>query len=481
MNLDLLNQTVRKRPLSKYNPASNTIYFSLKKFVILAFVVTLFIALRIEFSDGPINVDENIAPSVARSMVERGDFNGNWRLAENIMPYFKRDMHNFYSYNLFAIPFLKPTENETIAALRSANIALQLGALAFIWFALKNGGISFWRRIYTSTALAVLPTMAFDAHLARAESLLYFLAAAVIFVASINRSVLFRWSIAGLIIGVGTASKLTFAATAIIFLPEGLKLLKTETTKTIRLLAISALAMLAGFAATSPYSFIEPNVFFDGLGRLMKQYSTQHLPHSSPGTGMLEWASHLALFAIGISGAACIVIRIPLRDSPNWMIGLSIMAAVIYVYFATKPVFFERNISLALMASLIVAFSLPRWRSTNLVLATSLIVMTYWSFSIAQLSESRGSQITEWELNKFGMAIDRTWPLTGAADLLTTCGDRIIGVSDYGDVTSQQIKKEIGINPIATRNGTFSILPTSTLNTYLETSINYYQCHKEPK
>jgi len=477
MSLDLLDKTTRKQPLSKCDKTSNTNNLSLRKFVALAFVAILFIILRIEFSDGPINVDENIAPSVARSMVERGDFNGNWRLAENIMPYFKRDMHNFYSYNLFAIPFLKPTENETIAALRSANIALQLGALAFIWFAMKNGGIAFWRRFYTSTAIAVLPTMAFDAHLARAESLLYFLAAAVIFVASVNRSVLLRWSLAAFIIGVGTASKLTFAATAIIFLPEGLKLLRNEPTKTIRLLAISALAMLAGFAATSPYTFIEPNVFFDGLGRLMRQYSTQHLPHSNPGTGMLDWASHLALFAVGISGAACIAIRTPLRSSPNWMIGLSIMASVIYIYFATKPVFFERNISLALLASIIVAFSLPRWRSTNLILTASLIVMTYWSINIALLSSSRGSQITEWEINKFGMAIDRTWPLTGAADLLSTCGDRIIGVSDYGDVTSQRIKNEIGIEPMATRNGAFSKLPTSTLNTYLETSIDYYQCY----
>lgn len=478
--LDLINKITVRLPLSVFAYISKLRDFNLIRVAALVLVVIGFVALRVEFADGPINMDENIAPAVARSMVERGDLNANWRLAEGIRSNFKRDMHNFYSYNLFAILFLKSTENETIKALRAANVVLQIGALAFIWLALRNAGVSFWRRIYTAVGLAVLPTMAFDAHIARTESLLYFLAAAVIFVASTNRTALFKWTVSGLIVGVGMASKLTFAVIALIFLTDGLRLLKNRPMRTVFWCGAATIALLAGFATTSPYTFIEPNVFLRGVQKLIRQYSTEHLPHSNPGTGLLQWASHLMLFATGITGTAWATLRTPLRSSPSWMAGLAVMATVTCMYFATKPVFFERNISLALMASVIVAYGLPRGRVASIALATSLLLMTYWSVSIAQLAATRGSQMTEWEQANFGpnltYSVTRTWPNIDTRGFLARCGQGIVGVNDFGDDTSRRIMEEIGDKPIATRKGRFSLLPTSTLNVYLETTVNYYQC-----
>lgn len=450
----------------------------LAKAAALVALLIAFCSLRIGSRAALINVDENIVWAVARSMRDRGDLNANWRLAEGIMPYFKVDMHNFYSYNLLGLLFLRDTELQTVSALRTLNVGMQLAALTMLWFALRNAGISYWRRILTLAGLAVLPTMVFDAHIARAESFLYLLLAAFVLIASLERRTVLRWAACGLIIGVGVASKLTFLLVALVLLPEFLRQCKSDWRGAIYGLAGALLASAIAFSATSPYTLLEPRVFWHGVSLLMTQYSTAHLPHSNPGSHIGDWAAHLTLFALILTGGAVALIRIP-RGSPSWILGLGLMAMVTYAYFCTKPVFFERNISLALAASIVIAFALTRGRLANCILAISFVVMGYWSVNVASLvRQNPGERVAAWESRKFGQPVTRTWPRNDAADLLANCKahGKVIGVHDYGDSTSARIRSEIPKKPLIKRRGAFYPLPTSTFDTYLDTSVYYYLC-----
>lgn len=440
----------------------------------------VFLALRIHTAGRLLNPDENIAWAVAKSMAERGDLNANWRLADDIRQQFKYDMYNFYSYDLIARLFLKTTQSATISTLRLLNVVFQFLTLLFVWATMDRLGTGFWRALFVVFALAVLPTMVMDAHIARTESLLYFLLSLLIYLSVLDKASAFRTILFGVVLGVGGASKITFVLGGLILLPELYGQASERLAIALKSLGFVAAGFAIGFAMGAPYAILDPQVYLAGLKALSTQYSGSHLPHSSPGTGPIEWTRNLLLFCSLITGGAFLLGFTARGKQMPFLVGLTVMSATVLGYFCLKPVFFERNISLALMATVFTAFLSSRRPVAVFALCCSLLVMLYWSTYIAVYSGSRlYSERSKFEVKTFGRVVQHAWPANGrlreTREILETCRD-VIGIYDFGDGTSRSLRQSMYSEPIAAWKSPFHILPTSTLHTYLDRDVYYYTC-----
>lgn len=422
------------------------------------------------------NMDEGIAPAVASAMLERHDFNGNWNLANTISEHFKYDQHNFYSYHLIAMPFTVVGDvMASITRLRYLNFFMQGFAIILASLALNLSAVPISRVLTVSLALTIAPVMVMDSHIARAESLLYLLLAGLCLTAAFRSKNPARFVIAGLLLGFGSASKVTFVAAGVIFLPEICRWITADARSVIRPILLAIASAVAGFAIGAPYAILEPAVFFNGVASLMRQYSTEHPPHSFSGDGVLDYVSHLVLFCTITSGAIWACLYVKPRQQADWLLGLAIFAGGTFAYFAIKPVFFERNIGLALFAAIVVAFAIRRSRLATAALFSSLAVMASWSWNIADVAKNRSDRLNNFEVAMFGASVPHNWPYPTAIGMLDGCAG-IVGLIDYEDPLSKDMIQQIGADPVATFEGRFSMIPTSTLQAYLETTIRYYQC-----
>jgi hypothetical protein len=146
-------------------------------------------------------------------------------------------------------------------------------------------------------------------------------------------------------------------------------------------------------------------------------------------------------------------------------------------YFATKPVFFERNIGIALLALLVFVAVNIRNRLEMSLLAASCVLMLYWSLYSA-FSFGAPNQTWKWfERDHFGFVVLRGWPIEGLDAFLQKC-EGIFGVMDYNDDHSQKMIQDSKAVPIAHFKSVFAPLPTSTMHTYLESDVYYYLCAK---
>ncbi len=449
-------------------------------FVGAALVAAVFLFLRLSESPRIINHDELIPLAVSWGMTERGDLDTNWALAERLPPPLKYDQYNFSTYNLFAHAVLGASGQDwSLLPLRHANVALQALAILLVVLALRRAGGTPTTGLAAAALLAVAPALVQDAHIARTESLLYALFALVLWLATLGGSLAARALLAGLVIGVGTASKITFIATALIFVPAVLDALRRHPRTGIAAGALAVVGTVIGFALGAPHALFNPDAFLNGIAALQTQYATEHIPHSTPGSTAVDRIGHTLLYVLMLYGPALAAfLLVDWRRAPGWVWGLGAMSALVLAYFAVKPVFFERNIGIALMGVVILlACALPR-RAATVTAALTFVVMAWWAVPIAGESSGREDRRAAWEAANIPGPILSDWPAFDAPAKVRTC-EGTIALLDFGDPTSRAMIRAVldaGYRPLARYEGPFHPVPTSTLQTYLEPDAVYVRC-----
>lgn len=451
-----------------------------------AFLLALFVALRLNLSDVELNIDEEIPVKVSQAMSARGALDPNWRFGD--LPWFwNGDQYNFYFYNIVAHGVLKAGAwfgASALPALRLANVIFQLAALAFSIDALRRLGAGAFGLALAGMLLTVAPGLVQDAGMARCESLIYLLVALQLWVLTLPLAEVRRAFLFGVVLGVGCAIKVTYIEMALLLLATW----ATWWREPRRWLAAAGAAVggtVLGFAAAAPYAVIHPGVFMSGLAALSEGYTGGIPPHSLPQFNVAQQTVWIGAYFLQLYGPLLLAVL----AAPFWLGGrLRALAAgavvlwiLVFVYFIGKPVFFERNfahtlIPMLLAAALFVAaLRQIYWRvSAALIL---VLWMGYWSVQIALAVHDRdyaarfetANALAPSQRLEFDDSFNKTVP--------AKCDT--VALPDPNDPWTAEflaMLKAQGFEPIARYRSRFGALVTSTLHTYLAADVHYLRC-----
>jgi hypothetical protein len=273
-------------------------------------------------------------------------------------------------------------------------------------------------------------------------------------------------------------------------------------------------AISAGFAAGAPHALAHPEAFRHGVQHLAAQYAWLHPPHShydpAPvGDMMLRYFGATLgwpmLVAFLIGGGVLLRAR-------RWQEAIVLVGPVLLFggYFATRSVFFERNLShvvplLCVVAAFGVVASVralvalaPTRASAAFAPAAALALLglaatpAWWSGKLifveyARRGEERHHRFeaalqarfsdAEWHGELYFMAGDG--PVNElVARLQKSPQPVLIRLTDYRDERSARQIADLGrrlkMEKVAENPGTFPSLPTCTLLTYHSTTYHYF-------
>ena len=447
-----------------------------------------FVAVRATFRAPMANVDEMIPLKLAEAMSARGALDPNWRFAD-LPGHLRYDQYNFYLYNVAAYAVIKVAEWFSVAplsALRLANLGFQLAALAFALDALRRIGVTWFGLAFAGALIAFAPGMVHDAAMARPESLLYLLAALLLWVLTIPVGERVRALLAGLVLGAGIAVKLTFASLALLLVVPWAAWLRAGQWKELGAsMVVVVLGTAAGVAVAAPYAVIHLEATIHGIATLAHQYVVGHPPHSLPAYGTAAQAGWIGRYFLELYGALpLLALAAPflLKGAQRiWAVGLVACWCLLVIYFATKPVFFERNFShglipLVLAAALAAAGMRAIWLRAAIAIML-LPPMAYWSIQIASATRWPERQ-AEFELaQSLGSARRITYEAIHGGEMPERCDT--VAVMSFNDPWSRTYLDRLaqgGFTPIAHYRSRFSPLVTSTLHTYLDRDVRYFRC-----
>ena len=449
--------------------------------MVWALLLAAFLALRIDTAARENSMDERIVLAVSRGMSESARLDPNWIFASP--NYYQHPQYNFYSYNMlshFWITLTSPLRVEPVIVLRIMNVFYQLAALGLVILTLRKTGIRQTGLVAAAALLTFMPGMVHDAHIARCESFLYLLFAGAMFSAVTD-----RFLIGGLILGVGAAAKVTFLATGLLFIPS-LFAVGSSRQVLLRRAVTIGVATIAGFAASAPYAVINLPVLITGLSRIRSIYLAQGPgPHRLLDPTPIRNAIHVVAFFTIISGSLVLSgIFAPLFNRARIFAGVWMSSVAVFVYFAAVPFFIERNFSLAIFGF---AVLLSAWigsgRARLLAIpafAAALIPMAYWSIQIARSSyEGPFMRRSQWQAAHVREPVTLFWTAKpDPAEEMPVCSG-VLGVPDVNDDYSQRLNdylRSTGRKEIWHYVSRFSVVPTSTLHTYLDMDMHYYTC-----
>jgi hypothetical protein len=468
-------------------------------------LLAAFLALRVDLSTQENSMDERIVLSVSQGMSEAGRLDPNWTVASP--HYYQYQQYNFYSYNIlshFLIVATAPLGAQPIVVLRIANVVYQLAALALVIFVLGKLQFPPGALLAAAALVTFMPGMVHDAHIARCESVLYLLFAAIMASALAG-----RFLVGGVILGLGAAAKVTFLASGLVFVPF-LYAAATPLPVLLRRVATIALATVAAFALAAPYAVLHFPVLVTGLARIIYgQYLARGAgPHRLIDPTPLRDALHAAAFLAVVYGSlvpAAIVApllcspdeakRNPGTEAPHsaslhpgyrWRLcfGVWLSSLAVILYFAPVPFFIERNYSPALFGcGVLLAAWIASGRARALAaiaFAAALVPMAYWSVQIALASAERPmARRGAWQAAHIDGPVTFFW--TGAqngAEELPNCSG-VLAIPDLNDDFSRRLLDRVrasGRKEVAHYVSRFSLVPTSTLHTYLDTDAYYFTC-----
>jgi hypothetical protein len=445
-------------------------------------LLIFFVVLRLPGSDALLNIDETIPLKVSEAMRATGALDPNWRLAD-LPDYFRYDQYNFYLYNILAhyvVEAARWFELRDLNALRIANIPLQALALAFTVDALRRLKIGAAGIAIAAVLVAVAPGMVQDAGMARPESLIYLLVALSIWVLTLPLRARWRLGLFGFVLGAGMAIKLSFATTVVLAAPLALEWRNRSRGENATCGALLVVGAIAGFALAAPYALIHFDVYLNGLAALRDQYNRGHPPHSLLEFTIPRQAAWIGLYFVELYSvapvAALAAVWLYRERVQGFAIAFAAAWIVLFLYFVTKPVFFERNFSHALIPLLAGAalgtIRLPRWRTA--VAAIMIVPMAYWSVQI--LLSTWDDRRARFETEK-GLAPSQR---IGFGDIFggkvpESC--LVIGVVDFHDGWTWNYLTAMrrgNYREIALYRGRFHWLTTSTLQTYLDADMHYF-------
>ena len=452
-------------------------------------LAALFVALRANFSHPMLNIDEGIPILVSRAMTQRGVLDPDWAYIAKT-PEFHQ--YNFYLYNMVAHGVIKlaaAMQVSPYAALRLFNLVVQLSALALSLDTLRRIGVGGFAIALAGLLIAVAPGLVQDTGMARPESFLYLMSALFVWVLALPLAGKWRMLLAGFVLGAGVAVKITFAS-LLVMLPFVVPLRGRPVKDLIGEAACFITAALAGFAVSAPYALVHFDFFLEGLEALNTQYRNGHPPHSLPAYslgGEILWMLRYVVELYGLALlAACAAPFLLSGKARDWAAAFVIAWLVLFAYFATKPVFFERNLSHALIPLLIAAAlavgMLKSWTLRAAAAAGMLVPMIWWSIEIS-LATGNLSWITRLEAEHH-ITTTPTWISDRSNYALMFTGElpekcETLAVADYNDPWAKIYiaKAEAnGYRLLAYHRGRFKPLVTSTLHTYLDADVYYFGC-----
>ena len=476
--------------------------------------------LRFAYYDsGHEQVDEQITREVVRHMRQSGDWDANWAKAA-VSPDLRYDQYNFSSHLYATFLFYRLTkllpgtadwrgQREGFVVYRFFVALLACIALAqTLWLGWRAGGAIVGLGAALLAALA--PQLVQEAHYVRPEPFVAVLTLAAIMLCWPRDALRARRLMAAAFcVGLLIACKVSMLL--LVWMPFA-PLLAAERKTPVRwpLAAGVALAILAGFALGAPGAWLNPAGFWNGVQFLGRQYTQVHPPHShyeaAPVADLLGryfaatlgWPA-LAAFALGVASL--------LRER-RWLIAALLVApiALFAGYFATRTVFFERNLSHVLPLFFVVAaigvarvvnLANARFGSPRGLLAPAcyaLLAVRPAPISHALIFEEypgRGNarhdrfeaevrarhRSAEWHGELYFVPGDV--PLDELAAKLR--GDRravLVRITDYRDERSarhvQTLHARFVAQPAGENHGSFPALPTCTLLAYHRPSYRYF-------
>lgn len=444
-----------------------------------------FLALRAKHLEVILD-DESIPVKVSEAMRARGSLDPNWRFAD-LPQHFRYDQYNFYLYNVVAHGVITVggwLHLATVYALRQANMLFQLVALALTVDAARRIGAGRFAIGLAGALVAFAPGIVQDASLARPESFLYLLSALFLWVLTLPLAERWRMALAGAALGAGIAVKLTFASLALV-----LPLLVPMRGRPVRELAATGASFAAGLAiavaAFAPYALIHPGVYFNGLAYLAAQYTGSHPPHSLPVYDAISQTAWIGAYFVQLYGfAAPMALAAPflLQGALRyWAFALAGAWLVLFVYFASKTVFFERNFAHVLIPLLLAAaLGIEALNRTSLrVVAVILTVlpMAYWSVRIAYAVSTPNRRAQFEAANALTMKHHVHFPQIYFGTVPEKCD--ILAFHDFGDGWTRayrELLRQRGFEQIAHYHGGFGPLVTSTLHTDFGADVRYFRC-----
>lgn len=441
-----------------------------------------FLYLRLNLNTKLINIDEDIPLRVSAAMTAMGVLDPNWELTD-LAPWARVPQYNFYSYNLASHAMIRAGRLigiEPIIALRLANLLYQGLAITALVSALRNVGANERVLWVATTLLVITPALVQDAHMARPESFLYLLFALTVLVATLRINLLPRAIIVGVIVGIGATCKITFLIAGLILLP----LLWPLNRKAI-VAAISAVAAtLVSFVAVAPYIVIHWDVFVIGINALLHQYSTGHPPHSPPTRSIIEstfWSSEFFLKVYGPLIPVALMAPLAWEGMRRAMpIGLWLAVVVTSIYFIPMHVFFERNMSIAVLAAVIlVALLAERGSFALVVIVLCAAPMAYWSIQTAHAARYHQVRFQVWYANNIHEPVTPVVPYWTHHKIEVGPCVGLLEVLDFGDPFSRLLIDGLerdGYEVVARYKSRFAMLPGSTFHTYLDEGALYYRC-----
>ena len=448
-------------------------------------LVILFVLLRAK-SSNLVFIDETIPIKISQAMTARGNLDPNWRSAD-LPEELRYDQYNFYLYNVVAHFVIKVAGwlgRSGLGELRHANLLFQLLALAFAVDALRRIGAGLLALAAAGALITFAPGMVQDAGMARPESLLYLFSALFVWTLTLPLAERRRLLLAGVVLGAGIAVKLTFVSLAVM-LPFLAPVRGRPVTELAASAAIFALGAALGFAAGAPYTIIHFDVYRHGLAMLAAQYGSAHPPHSLPEYGVgsqVLWLGRYFIELYGLALIAALASPFMLKGlARNWALALVGAWVVLCVYFASKPVFFERNFAHGLVPLLLAAalglgaFKRTSWQVTVAVLVA--LPMAYWSVQIASiLRETKRLERFE-AAHALAPAQLISFETIHAGELPARC-ERVIVLNANDPWSAAYLAKleQNSFTPIALYRSPFGPLVTSTLHTYIDGDLHYFRC-----
>lgn len=467
--------------------------------------------------------DEPIAVAVVGYMRQSGDWSTNWARAD-LPPELKYDQFNFSSYH-YAL-FFAYRLAKTIPALEGWR-SEDGGFWVYRFFSVVMASLVVWqvillaRRVHGRVAgvlagllAALAPLLIQDAQFVRAEAFCTVLTLLAVSLAWPEGPITaWRPLASAFVIGLLIAAKVSFAALA--WLPA-IPLLAAPwpLRRKACLLGAIPIAVLAGFALGAPGAVANPSAFVHGVRHLTEQYAGAHPPHSHLPVrpvgdlllryfgAMLGWPM---LFAI-VAGIATLLYR------RRWFAGLLLGGPVVLFagYFATRTVFFERNLShvvplvivLAAVATIEAARLVGRSRrrltvAVGLILSAALVARPAAVTRILVFDELSGR--TNAAIEAYEAKLSNTHPAVGwetTAALIEASleplrtyfaqksGPLLVRVLDYNDDWTAAhlplLNKKFAAQKVGEWPTPFADFPACTLHTYHRPRVHYYLVNRRP-
>ena len=451
--------------------------------------------------------DEPIAVAVVGRVLKDETLDTNW-IRGDVPAQFRTDQYNFSAYFLFLAGVEAATAHllaePPVDLLERARVtSTVLGGLVVLLTACLGtvlGGST--AGVLAALLTGVCVTLFQDSLYVRPEAFASVLVLALFLVGiASNRRASWRLFVAGLILGVLVATKVSFLL-LVPFVIVALAVLPEQVKIGTRWWLLGLAAFSTGFAAGAPYAALNPDEYMRGIAFLREQYAGGHWPHGVHDGTTLDRLRHSAGYVVYVIGSsalllACIGLTRLLIERRLAAVILVVGVLASAAYFLQTPTFFERNLSHALPVLLVLSalgtnevglrMALGRTGFGVTIAAILGTAVAFPAASItwklvdepARLARARAMDSVEAALSAEGVLLADLGYSFWRVDELKAwiCGPVVFKLTDYGDRYVARMLEAVvatGRFRILRRiHGPFHGAPTSTLQTYHHADVVY--------